>query len=355
MRLSALVAFVRGGDLRVRLPAIRDGTAGVRVSALGAGLRTGVLDRLQRQPQSTVALAEQGDWAGVELLEAFLQVLARFRVVQRTGDQWQLTSRGRALVDDDVARAAYEAFSDFHTGLYRDLEQQLRGGPGRRDVADRGDVIARLSRAMDPFVFSALDLVLRRRRPARVLDVGCGTGSHLLHLLERLPEATGVGVEVDAAAAQLARERMTQAGLAERVHVVEADVRALDPTVADIDLALVANVVYYLSETERIPVLRSIAQRLRVGGVLLVISTALTDVTFSRHFDLLLRAQNGQMALPDLPHLCDQLRAAGLRPGRPRRLAAGEPLMMVMATREEPETGTTDAGRHASASRGTTD
>jgi hypothetical protein len=35
-------------------------------------------------------------------------------------------------VEDDLVRASYEAFSDFHTGLYRDLGPLLAGG--RADV-----------------------------------------------------------------------------------------------------------------------------------------------------------------------------------------------------------------------------
>jgi hypothetical protein len=53
---------------------------------------------------------------------------------------------------------------------------------------------------------------------------------------------------------------------------------------------------------------------------------------FSRHFDLLLRAQEGQMELSDVDTLLAQLAAAGLRPERPRRLAPGVPAVTVLAT-----------------------
>jgi hypothetical protein len=39
------------------------------------------------------------------------------------------------------------------------------------------------------------------------------------------------------------------------------------------------------------------------------------------------------MELPTLADLSGQLRAAGLAPGRPRRIAMGEPLAAMMATR----------------------
>jgi hypothetical protein len=40
------------------------------------------------------------------------------------------------------------------------------------------------------------------------------------------------------------------------------------------------------------------------------------------------------MELPAIDVLADQLRAAGLTPGKPRRIAPGEPLTAVVATKE---------------------
>jgi SAM-dependent methyltransferase len=331
--VRGVVNMARGGNLRARLTAVRDGQAAVRVAAVGAGLDSGVLDRLATAPRSTSDLATDLGRPREDLLDSLLRVLAALRLVRPAGERWSLTRRGRRLLRDDVLRAAYEGFADYHVGVYRDLEDQLAGGPGRRDVADKGEVIARLSRMMDPFVLGAVDRELREHAPARVLDVGCGSGSHLAHMLRSLPEATGVGVEVDAAAAALARTALAEAGLDGRAQVVEGDVRALDATPEEFDLALVANVVYYLPEPERVPVLRAVAERVRRGGVVLVVSTTLEDSMFSRHFDLLLRAQEGAMGLPSTDLLCRALREAGLEPGPPRRIAPGEPLTAVTAVR----------------------
>jgi ubiquinone/menaquinone biosynthesis C-methylase UbiE len=91
----------------------------------------------------------------------------------------------------------YEAFSDFHTGLNRDLDQQLSGGSGRYDVVEKGGVIARLSHAMEPLAHEALTGEVEQRPAGRVLDVGCGTAGHLVHVLQHAPAATGVGAELD--------------------------------------------------------------------------------------------------------------------------------------------------------------
>jgi hypothetical protein len=53
---------------------------------------------------------------------------------------------------------------------------------------------------------------------------------------------------------------------------------------------------------------------------------------FSRHFDLLLQTQEGEMALSDAATLADQLSQAGLVPGPVQPLAAGLPIVTVRGT-----------------------
>ena len=329
-----MLRMARSGDVRARLAAVRDGQAAARVAAVGAGLRTGALDLLHESPDSTSGLAERAGWSDHAIVEALLEVLSSMGLLRRSQGRWQLSRRGRAVLEDDVVRASYEGFSGYHIGLYEQIEQQLLDGTRRRDVIEKGDLIARLSRAMDPFVLDALSEELQRRPPERVLDVGCGSGSHLVHMLHSAPAASGVGIETDHAAATMARIRLTDEGLGRRAVVIEGDAReVLDPSLDRFDFALVANVVYYLPMDERVPLLRAVAERVAPGGAVMVVTTALNDSAFSRHFDLLLRAQEGAMELPAIDVLRGQLREAGLTPGRPRRIAPGEPLTAVVATK----------------------
>jgi cyclopropane-fatty-acyl-phospholipid synthase len=62
------------------------------------------------------------------------------------------------------------------------------------------------------------------REGMRLLDVGCGWGSLLLHAVER-HGVHGVGVTISARQAELARERVAEAGLADRIDIRLADYR----------------------------------------------------------------------------------------------------------------------------------
>ncbi len=72
-----------------------------------------------------------------------------------------------------------------------------------------------------------LELICRKLRLAegeRLLDVGCGWGSLVIHAA-REHGVRAVGVTISAAQAELARERVREAGLADRVEIRIADYR----------------------------------------------------------------------------------------------------------------------------------
>ncbi|HJR39003.1 MAG TPA: class I SAM-dependent methyltransferase [Nocardioidaceae bacterium] len=342
MRLRTTLTVLRSGAPVARLKAFRDGQAAMRIALVGAALELGVLDALSGRTATTRELvdalaANDVPMSDVDLFDAYLQVLAAAGLVDLGGSRWRLTRKSRSIMEDDVARASYEAFSGYHVGLYRDLGAQLAGGPARRDITERGEVIARLSKVFEPFVAETLTELAAGQSPAHVLDIGCGAGRQLVTLLRAAPLATGTGIDTDPGAAALAEEALEREGLSDRARILVGDAREMlasgERIGTPVDLALLANAIYYVPVEERVGFLREIAGVLAPGGLLVTVSTVIGPALFSRHFDLLLRAQAGQMELPVVEQLTDQLRAAGLEPEEPRRIAAGEPLMAFVATK----------------------
>ena len=333
MKLRPLLRTLRAGDTRGRLRALRSARQALAVAVTGAALRTGLLEELG-EPSEEHEVARRRGWDPA-LTGALLESFAAHGLLVRTPTGWCTSPQGRRILADEIVSAAYEAFASYHTGLYRDLEPLLRSGGRRQDIELDGELIARLSRFMDEFVLAELDRVVAQRPPTRLLDVGCGAAAHLCHVLHRAPHASAVGVETDGPAARLARAAVEREGLGERARIVEADVRDfLEHGAGEMfDLVLLANVIYYVPVGERVALLTALVERLRPGGRLMVVTTALTDDSFSRHFDLLLRAQRGAAELPDMDVLADQVRQAGLEPEAPRRIAPGEPLTALLAHR----------------------
>ena len=78
-----------------------------------------------------------------------------------------------------------------------------------------------------PPIVAAMTAWGARRRPARVVDPGAGSGRFVVAAGRALPEATLVAVEIDPVASLLARAHLVTAGLGARATVILADYRRL--------------------------------------------------------------------------------------------------------------------------------
>ncbi|MFV0461556.1 MAG: SAM-dependent methyltransferase [Actinomycetales bacterium] len=364
MKAATIMRIARAGSVRARRRALTSGLGARRLAATAAALRLGVLDALDAKPRSTRELASQladsqpdaaqvpaggpgvhrvdadpvSDLDRVAMLDAFLHVLAGEGLLRGGDREWRLTRLGHALVADDTARAMFEAFDGYHTGLYRELDEPLFRAVPRRDTQDQADLVARLSRLLEPLILDELTKALSEGGAGRVLDIGCGSGALLVHMLQAAPGARGVGVDVASEAVAQTARACARAGVGHRVDLATGDAtQVLTGTdlvpEGSLDLAVAANVVYYLDPAALAGLLEVVAARLRPGGVLVVITTDLDESVISRHLDLLLRTQSPAMALVGRDALVAALTSAGLQISRVKRLAPGDPLIAVHARR----------------------
>jgi len=75
----------------------------------------------------------------------------------------------------------------------------------------------------ETLVAAVLARIDRRAKPLRILDLGTGTGCLLLALLSELPEAEGLGVDLDPAAVRVAQDNARRLGLADRARFAAGD------------------------------------------------------------------------------------------------------------------------------------
>lgn len=113
------------------------------------------------------------------------------------------------------------------------------------------------------------------RRPARLVDLGAGSGGLLIELLRRLPDSTAVAVDINAAACDEASRNARRAGMADRLAVVNRSVQSLveDPSpISGVDLIHAGFVMHdILADTESAEaVLRTLRSSLADGGALVV-------------------------------------------------------------------------------------
>jgi cyclopropane-fatty-acyl-phospholipid synthase len=114
-----------------------------------------------------------------------------------------------------------------------------------------------------------LELVARKlalRPRQRVLDVGCGWGSFAIHAATH-HDVSVVGITLSEAQAALARERVRDAGLAERVEIRVADYRELRD--APFDAIASIGMVEHVGDNQIDRYAQTLAALLRPGGALL--------------------------------------------------------------------------------------
>ncbi|MEU5307971.1 class I SAM-dependent methyltransferase [Streptomyces sp. NPDC021562] len=114
------------------------------------------------------------------------------------------------------------------------------------DAAPHDDLPPRLTRLTfhGPLSEARATAMVRRlaaTRPAGVLDIGCGWGELLLRLLEAVPEARGVGVDLHAGDLERGRRAAKARGLADRVEFAEESAVGTARGPADVVLCLGAS------------------------------------------------------------------------------------------------------------------
>jgi len=167
----------------------------VALAAIGAGLGAPTIDAVPEQ-----------NWVALSQASLAPIVAGRF-IVHGSHDRHRFTLRGRAIEID-----AGEAFG---TGY----------------------------NATTALCLEALDDLARRRRFARVLDLGCGTGILAIAAARALPDARVLAVDNDPVATAVARANARVNRVARRVRVVDAagfdhpllrQARAFDLVIANI-------------------------------------------------------------------------------------------------------------------------
>jgi SAM-dependent methyltransferase len=327
--LRSLLSLAASGFLRPLARLGRLSTPLYRLSFL-AGASSGHVLRLLRDegplPLDAVAARLAPGAASRDALEAWLAFGVHLGELGLDERGYRLKgSLARALAQPrlDPVAALLEEVATLHALILLRTPERL--GQGRLFTLDDQDgrMIARSSRILEPLVAGAVDAFVPRRGPVRLLEIGCGSGTHIRRAAARNPELTALGLELQPAVAATARANLQAWGLSDRATVETIDVRDAPPG-EPFDLATLHNNVYYFPVAERVALLRRVRAMVRPGGALLVTTGCQGGSLAMDALNLWAAATDGCGRLPSPAELVAQLEEAGWSSVALRRLLPGE-------------------------------
>jgi SAM-dependent methyltransferase len=151
------------------------------------------------------------------------------------------------------------------------LAEALASGPPR-EIFELDDAVQQVASAGIEAILAApaaaLPEVFDFGPHQRLLDIGGGTGSWSIAIAQRHQHLTGAVLELPTAV-ELARGRVTAAGLGHRITVIAGDAMAGEVP-ADYDVFLLANLIHYWSAEQNQELLRRVRRAAQPGSALLL-------------------------------------------------------------------------------------
>lgn len=288
-----------------------------RVAFLGAGLRAGILQRLAEGPATPAELtADLGyEPSMMDGLTSWLDLGVTLRELRLTNGRYALRSlRARRLVrrSHDPLAAMYEEMCTLDHALVIETPERLKAGRWFELSDTDADVIARDSQLGEPWLEAAIEAFIPTHGAPRLLEIGCGSGAHIRTACRHNGALTGLGLELQEPAAELARTNLAAWGLDQRFEVSTGDIRERSGD-GSFDLAtLHQNIYYFPAETQQ-ALFDHVGSFLRPGGRLLVTSVVRGAGLATNGLDLWGAMTSGAERLPIPDRLVEALRAAGFR------------------------------------------
>jgi SAM-dependent methyltransferase len=148
------------------------------------------------------------------------------------------------------------------------------------------------------------------RTVRRIVDIGCGTGAGAIALARRFDHADVTAIDKSGELLARCAAKASEAGLAGRIAVIEADLDQAWPELGTADLAWASNSLHHLADPDR--GLAELRAALRPGGLLAVVELDTfprflpDDIGFGEPgLEARCHAAVAQATAQELPHLGD--------------------------------------------------
>jgi len=287
----------------------------VRYHFLYAAVESGLLEAL-RIPCSRDDLIKKLDVKKPDILDALLKVGISLKELNCKKNFYRIRGkRSLAMLGTygDALSAVIQANVTYYNNSYRHAAARMKGAALGDDLKWAGDIIARFSKLSDPVIKTFLLDIVPPDPGLRVLDIGCGSGLLLQSIAQINPDFSGLGIDVDGAAARQAMQNIKEWGLIEKYEIIKGDFQDLPDDIPPFDLITLVNVVYYFPVEQRTGIFMKLRSKLAPGGSLVIIMNMQgNDYDFgAANLNMANASIQGVTLLPDQVMLKKQLKESG--------------------------------------------
>jgi SAM-dependent methyltransferase len=318
MKLSTFIGLIASGQFSLLLRLNKIFRQSYRSSFIAAALSEGIYTLLREEPASLDQIYQHlngsaaGEDGSMEKLKTWLGVgvsLGELKLIPTGYALRSRLSRQLAQPANDGIAAMYQEVCTLHHDLITQTPARLREKRLLVLADTDGELIARSSRILEPYILEIVDAVVPEKGAINLLEVGCGSGVYIRRACLRNPVLKAVGLELQPNVADLARKNLQDWGLAERVRVDNGDIRTYSCP-ERFDLVTLHNNIYYFPIRERLDLLRRIANFLNPGGKIVVTSACL-GFQSTMMLNLWAEMTDGFGALPEADALSEMISQAG--------------------------------------------
>lgn len=326
--------MIRDGRFSMMLKLSKTGETFYRACFISTGLREGIYDLLRQGPVSLEKLnSDLGSKLTPRIVEAWLEFGVKLGELKRCPDGYVLGSRfSRKIAESyyDPQRAFLEEIVHLHHTLLTETPSRIKQGRRFNWSDTDGELIARSSRVLEPFIFDTMDQWVPRTGECTLLEVGCGSGIYIRQACQLNPLLKAVGLEMQPEVATFAGKNIRDWRLDNRVTVETGNILNYQ-TGLKFDLVTLHNNIYYFPEDARATLAHHLKSFLKPGGRLIITTGCRNGGIFMNVLNLWSVMTEGTGALP-LPHeLYDHLVQAGFHKIRMKNLMVGEKYYQFIA------------------------
>lgn len=285
-------------------------------------------------PLNELTIRYAPDTMNSEILIAWLQLGMKLKEIQKKHDGYCLKGLSKLLARpyNDEYSALVQEVAGIHHNIILRAPKILKTNKKWAFRDHDGELIARSSRTLEPFVVEAMDSTFPLAGSVRLLEIGCGTAVYIRLAAEKNPDLCAVGLELQQEVAEMAAQNIQNWGLQDRVAIEYRDIRQFSDE-NGFDITTLYNNIYYFTVSERTQLFRQIHSLLKPGGCLLLTTSCQDGSPLIEALNLWCVTTQGYARLPAIAELTEQMHDAGFTRVSSLRLIPGDSYYAVTGYR----------------------